>query len=123
MIRQEERIIQRLSELQLDPTLISVLCKQSELLLEMGPSSSLGCGIHPESSPVHAFAKFMFLAILPHAPDLAFSLGKKSLRLPILDNDNKDAEDKDSDRNAAAVLVMSRFPRWFTLGKRNMFYV
>ena len=112
VIRQEERIIQRLSELQLDPTLISVLCKQAELLLEMGPSSSLGCGIHPESSPVHAFSKFMFLAILPHAPDLAFTLGKKALRLPILD-DNKDPEDKE--RNAA-VMVMSRFPRWFTLG-------
>ena len=112
VIRQEEKLIQRIGEIQLDPTLISVLCRQAELLLEMGPSSSLGCGIHPESSPVHAFSKFLFLAILPHNPELAFTVGKKAIRLPILD-DNKDPEEKESN---AAALVMSRFPRWFTLG-------
>ena len=112
VIRQEERLIQRLGELQLDPTLLSVLCRQGDLLLEMGPSSSLGCGIHPESSPIHAFSKFLFLAILPHSPDLAFRVGKKALRLPILD-DYKDPEEKE---NNAAAMVMSRFPRWFTLG-------
>ena len=105
-------MINRLGELHLDSTLLSVLCRQTEMLLEMGPSSALGCGIHSESSPVHAFAKFLFLAILPHNPDLAFMVGKKSLRLPILD-DNKDPEEKESN---AAALVMSRFPRWFTLG-------
>ena len=112
VIRQEEKLIQRIGEIQLDPTLISVLCRQAELLLEMGPSSSLGCGIHPESSPVHAFSKFLFLAILPHNTELAFTVGKKAIRLPILD-DNRDPEEKESN---AAALVMSRFPRWFTLG-------
>ena len=112
VIRQEERLIQRLGELHMDSTLVSVVCRQAELLLETGPSSSLGCGIHPESSPVHAFAKFLFLTILPHMPDLAFRVGRKSLRLPILD-DNKDPEEKEGN---AAALVMSRFPRWFTLG-------
>ena len=112
VVRQEERLINRLGELHLDSTLLSVLCRQTELLLEMGPSSALGCGIHPESSPVHAFAKFLFLAILPHNADLAFLVGKKSLRLPILD-DNKDPDEKESN---AAALVMSRFPRWFTIG-------
>lgn len=112
VIRQEERLLQRLGELKLDPPLLSVLCRQANLLLEMGPSSSLGCGIHPESSPIHAFSKFVFLAILPHDEDLAFRLGKKALRLPILD-DYKDPQEKEDN---AAALVMSRFPRWFTLG-------
>ena len=112
VIRQEERLITRLGELTLDPPLMAVLCRQSRLLLEMGPSSALGCGIHPESSPVHAFSKFLFLSILPHDTDLAFKVGRKALRLPILD-DNKDPEDKTGN---AAALVLSRFPRWFTLG-------
>ena len=85
VIRQEEKLLARLGELQLDASLLAVLCRQAGLLLEAGPSSSLGQGIHPESSPVHAFAKFLFLAVLPHDPDLAFRVGRQSLRLPILD--------------------------------------
>ena len=112
VIRQEEKLITRLGELQLDPQLMAVICRQSRLLLDMGPSSALGCGIHPESSPVHAFSKFLFLSILPHDTELAFKVGRKALRLPILD-DNKDPEDKSGN---AAALVLSRFPRWFTLG-------
>ena len=111
VVRQEEKLLARLGELQLDPALLAVLCRQAALLLEAGPSSSLGDGIHPESSPVHAFAKFLFLAVLPHDIDLAFRVGRKCLRLPILD-EHKDPEDKAS----AAALVLSRFPRWFTLG-------
>ena len=113
VIRQEERLIARLGELQLDTQLMAVLCRQARLLLDMGPSSSLGCGIHPESSPVHAFSKFLFLSILPHDSELAFRVGRKALRLPILDTESKDSEDK-SDNGAA--LALSRFPRWFTLG-------
>ena len=112
VIRQEEKLITRLGELQLDPQLMAVICRQARLLLEMGPSSALGCGIHPESSPVHAFSKFLFMSILPHDTELAFKVGRKALRLPILD-DNKDPEDKSGN---AAALVLSRFPRWFTLG-------
>ena len=112
VIRQEEKLITRLGELQLDPQLMAVICRQSRLLLDVGPSSALGCGIHPESSPVHAFSKFLFLSILPHDTELAFKVGRKALRLPILD-DNKDPEDKSGN---AAALVLSRFPRWFTLG-------
>jgi hypothetical protein len=118
VIRQEERLIGRLGELQLDPSLLSVVCRQAELLLEMGPASALGCGIHPESSPVHAFAKFLFLAIVPHNPDLAFRVGRNALRLPILDDHNKDEEEKEAGGGggAAAALAINRFPRWFTLG-------
>ena len=113
VIRQEERLITRLGELQLDTQLMAVLCRQARLLLDMGPSSSLGCGIHPESSPVHAFSKFLFLSILPHDSELAFRVGRKALRLPILDTETKDSEDKSGN---AAALALSRFPRWFTLG-------
>ena len=113
VIRQEEKLITRLGELQLDSQLMSAVCRQARLLLDMGPSSALGCGIHPESSPVHAFAKFLFLSILPHDTELAFRVGRKALRLPILD-DNNDPRDKTG--NNAAALVLSRFPRWFTLG-------
>lgn len=113
VIRQEERLIARLGELQLDTQLMAVLCRQARLLLDMGPSSSLGCGIHPESSPVHAFSKFLFLSILPHDSELAFRVGRKALRLPILDTESKDSEDKSGN---AAALALSRFPRWFTLG-------
>lgn len=112
VIRQEEKLLTRLGELQLDSQLLAVLCRQAQLLLEVGPSSALGCGIHPESSPVHAFAKFLFISLLPHDLDLAFRVGRKALRLPILD-DNKDPEEKSG---GAAALVLSRFPRWFTLG-------
>lgn len=111
VVRQEERLLARLGELQLDPALLAVLCRQAALLLDAGPSSSLGDAIHPESSPVHAFAKFLFLAVLPHDAELAFRVGRKCLRLPILD-EHKDPEDK----AGAAALVLSRFPRWFTLG-------
>jgi len=112
VIRQEERLIQRLGELQLDASLNAVMCRQATLLLDMGPSSALGCGIHPESSPVHTFSKYLFLAIHPHDPNLAFRVGRKSMRLPILE-DNKDPDEKNG---SSASLVMSRFPRWFTLG-------
>ena len=43
VIRQEEKLITRLGELQLDTSLLAVLCHQAGLLLEMGPSSSMGC--------------------------------------------------------------------------------
>ena len=72
VVRQEEKIIARLSEIDRDPALLAVICRQAALLLEAGPSSALGDGIHPESSPVHAFAKFLFLAALPHDINLAF---------------------------------------------------
>ena len=115
VIRQEERLIARLGELQLDTQLMAVLCRQARLLLDMGPSSGLGCGIHPESSPVHAFSKFLFLSILPHDAELAFRVGRKALRLPILDTDSKDTEDK-AGGGAASLALTTRFPRWFTLG-------
>jgi len=111
--KQEERLLQKLQEMELDPVLVVVLRRQSLLLLESGPTSGLGSGIHPESIPMHTFAKFLFLALLPHDADLAYRIGLRAMRLPILE----DHEDVDDPVNGnVSSLVLSRYPRWFTLG-------
>lgn len=45
-----------------------------------GPFSGLGCGIHPESVPMHTFAKYLFTALLPYDSDLAYSVGLRAMR-------------------------------------------
>ena len=137
--KQEERLLQKLQEMELDPVLVVVLRRQTLLLLESGPTSGLGSGIHPESIPMHTFAKFLFLALLPHDTDLAYRVGLRAMRyvlpqlrktcqvskeisrkvnemicrLPILE----DHEDVDDPVNGnVSSLVLSRYPRWFTLG-------
>ncbi|OWK04588.1 hypothetical protein Celaphus_00002611 [Cervus elaphus hippelaphus] len=87
--RNEEQLLSRLQELQLDDELVQTLQKQCILLLEGGPFSGLGEVIHRESVPMHTFAKYLFSALLPHDPDLSYKL---------------------------ALRAMSRYPRWFTLG-------
>ena len=111
--KQEERLLQKLQEMELDTVLVAVLRKQSMMLLESGPTSGLGSGIHPESIPMHTYAKFHFLALLPHDTDLAYRVGLRAMRLPILE----DHEDVDDPVNGnVSSLVLSRYPRWFTLG-------
>lgn len=111
--KQEERLLQKLQEMELDTVLVAVLRKQSMMLLESGPTSGLGSGIHPESIPMHTYAKFLFLALLPHDTDLAYRIGLRAMRLPILE----DHEDVDDPVNGnVSSLVLSRYPRWFTLG-------
>jgi len=111
--KQEERLLQKLQEMELDAVLVVVLRRQSLLLLDSGPTSGLGSGIHPESIPMHTYAKFLFLALLPHDPDLAYRIGLRAMRLPILE----DHEDIDDPVNGnVSSLVLSRYPRWFTLG-------
>lgn len=62
---------------------------------------------------MHTFAKFLFLALLPHDTDLAYRVGLRAMRLPILE----DHEDVDDPVNGnVSSLVLSRYPRWFTLG-------
>lgn len=78
--KQEERLLQKLQEMELDPVLVAVLRRQSLLLLESGPTSGLGSGIHPESIPMHTFAKFLFLALLPHDTHLAYRVGLRAMR-------------------------------------------
>jgi len=60
--------------LEWDSLLGGALRRQAHLLMDMGPSSGLGIGIHPESIPMQTFAKFMFVALLPFDADLAFKV-------------------------------------------------
>ncbi|CAH1394075.1 unnamed protein product [Nezara viridula] len=87
--KQEDRLIAKLQEMEMDNSLVAVLRRQAIVLLEGGPSSGLGIGIHPESIPMHTFARFLFHALLNYYPDLAYEVGLRA---------------------------MSRYPRWFTLG-------
>ncbi|KAF6216446.1 hypothetical protein GE061_000788 [Apolygus lucorum] len=106
--KQEDRLIAKLQEMEMDNCLIAVLRRQAIVLLEGGPSSGLGYGIHPESIPMHTFARFMFHSLLNYYPDLAYEVGLRAMRLPILE----DQEDSDDPLTG----VLSSYPRWFTLG-------
>ncbi|KAJ1169559.1 hypothetical protein NDU88_001452 [Pleurodeles waltl] len=111
--RNEEQIIFRLQELELDPVLVQTLRKQSVLLLEGGPFSGLGEVIHRESVPMHTFAKYLFSALLPHDADLAYKLALRAMRLPVLETT---VPGDISHPHQIVSLVPSRYPRWFTLG-------
>jgi hypothetical protein len=78
--KQEERLIARLQEVELDHALVAVLRRQAIVLLEGGPTSGLGIGIPPESVPMHTFARFLFLALLNYYPDLAYEVGLRAMR-------------------------------------------
>ena len=79
-IKQEEKLIEKLQSLDMDTTLVAVLRKQAVLLLEGGPSSGLGVGIHTESVPMHTFAKYLFMTLLPYDAELAFRVGLRAMR-------------------------------------------
>ena len=83
--KQEERLIARLQRMDLDTTLVAVLRKQATLLLEGGPSSGLGVGIHTESVPMHTFSRFLFTSLLPYDPDLAYRVGLRCMRCVLSD--------------------------------------
>ncbi|CAH2310575.1 zinc finger SWIM domain-containing 5 [Pelobates cultripes] len=113
--RNEEQIIGRLQELDLDAVLVQTLRKQCILLLEGGPFSGLGEVIHRESVPMHMFAKYLFSALLPHDADLAYKLSLRAMRLPLLES-NAPSGDGSHPHHIVSV-VPSRYPRWFTLGQ------
>lgn len=113
--KQEDHLIAKLQEIDLDNSLVSVLRRQAIVLLEGGPTSGLGIGIHPESVPMHTFAKFMFLSLLNYYPDLAYEVGLRAMRLPLLE-EREDSDDPLGGGNPSSALMMSRTPRWFTLG-------
>uniref|UniRef100_A0A8C8SQ20 Zinc finger SWIM-type containing 5 n=1 Tax=Pelusios castaneus TaxID=367368 RepID=A0A8C8SQ20_9SAUR len=112
--RNEEQIIARLQELELDAALVQTLRKQCVLLLEGGPFSGLGEVIHRESVPMHTFAKYLFSALLPHDADLAYKLALRAMRLPVLET-TAPSGDVTHPHHLVSV-VPSRYPRWFTLG-------
>lgn len=110
--KQEDKLIARLQEIELDTTLVAILRKQAVLLLEGGPTSGLGLGVHTESYPMHAFAQYLFINLINYDQDLAFRVGLRAMRLPILEHED---EDLDVVNNMGPV-VFNRFPRWFILG-------
>ncbi|XP_077929341.1 zinc finger SWIM domain-containing protein 5 isoform X2 [Halichoerus grypus] len=112
--RNEEQLLSRLQELQLDDELVQTLQKQCILLLEGGPFSGLGEVIHRESVPMHTFAKYLFSALLPHDPDLSYKLALRAMRLPVLENSTSTGDS--SHPHHMVSVVPSRYPRWFTLG-------
>ncbi|GJQ79140.1 hypothetical protein Trydic_g5393 [Trypoxylus dichotomus] len=112
--KQEDRLIAKLQEIELDNSLVAVLRRQAIILLEGGPTSGLGIGIHPESVPMHTFARFLFLSLLNYYPDLAYEVGLRAMRLPLLE-EHEDSDDP-MGGNSSSPLMMSRSPRWFTLG-------
>ncbi|CAH1988576.1 unnamed protein product [Acanthoscelides obtectus] len=112
--KQEDRLIAKLQEIELDNGLVAVLRRQAIILLEGGPTSGLGIAIHPESIPMHTFARFLFLSLLNYYPDLAYEVGLRAMRLPLLE-EHEDSDDP-LGGNASSSLMMSRSPRWFTLG-------
>ncbi|XP_039591782.1 zinc finger SWIM domain-containing protein 5 [Polypterus senegalus] len=112
--RNEEQIIGRLQELDLDDILVQTLRKQCILLLEGGPFSGLGEVIHRESVPMHTFAKYLFSALLPHDADLAYKLALRAMRLQVLES-SAPSSDVTHPHHGISV-VSSRYPRWFTLG-------
>lgn len=78
--KQEARLIAKLQDVDLDSSLVHVLKKQAEGLLNGGPFSGLGIGIHKESAPMHTFAKYLFKAILPYDEDLAYQIALRAMR-------------------------------------------
>ncbi|KAM6918815.1 zinc finger SWIM domain-containing protein 5 [Xenentodon cancila] len=112
--RNEEQIVAKLQELDLDDLLIQTLRKQAVQLLEAGPFSGLGEVIHRESVPMHTFAKYLFSALLPHDADLAYKVALRAMRLPVLESSAGSGDI--SHPNHGISIVPSRYPRWFTLG-------
>uniref|UniRef100_A0A673H436 Zinc finger SWIM domain-containing protein 5-like n=1 Tax=Sinocyclocheilus rhinocerous TaxID=307959 RepID=A0A673H436_9TELE len=112
--RNEEQIVAKLQEMELDDILVQTLRKQAILLLEGGPFSGLGEVIHRESVPMHTFAKYLFTALLPHDTDLAYKLGLRAMRLPVLESTAPSGDIGHPHHGIS--IVPSRYPRWFTLG-------
>ncbi|KAL1501209.1 hypothetical protein ABEB36_006581 [Hypothenemus hampei] len=115
--KQEDRLIAKLQEIELDNSLVAVLRRQAIILLEGGPTSGLGIGIHPESIPMHTFARFLFLSLLNYYPDLAYEVGLRAMRLPLLEDGDGDGMGPTGGSNGAGPSgAAGRPPRWFTLG-------
>uniref|UniRef100_A0A8C2KYZ9 Zinc finger, SWIM-type containing 5 n=1 Tax=Cyprinus carpio TaxID=7962 RepID=A0A8C2KYZ9_CYPCA len=112
--RNEEQIVAKLQEMELDDILVQTLRKQAILLLEGGPFSGLGEVIHRESVPMHTFAKYLFTALLPHDTDLAYKLGLRAMRLQVLESTAPSGDGGHPHHGIS--IVPSRYPRWFTLG-------
>uniref|UniRef100_A0A667GM43 Zinc finger SWIM-type containing 4 n=1 Tax=Lynx canadensis TaxID=61383 RepID=A0A667GM43_LYNCA len=97
----------------LDERLVQVLRRQAGLLLEAGPFSGFGEVLFRESVPMHTCARYLFTALLPHDPDLAYRLALRAMRLPVLETAFPAGEPHP---NPLDSIMSNRFPRWFILG-------
>nr|XP_060617519.1 zinc finger SWIM domain-containing protein 6 [Anolis sagrei ordinatus] len=111
--RNEEQLISKLQEIELDDTLVKIFQKQAVFLLEAGPYSGLGEIIHRESVPMHTFAKYLFTSLLPHDAELAYKTALRAMRLLVLES-TVPSGDMSRPHHIASV-VPNRYPRWFTL--------
>ena len=82
--KQEDRLIAKLQELDMDTNLVGVLRRQAIVLLDGGPTSGLGLGVHRDSIPMHTFSRFLFVALLDYYPDLAYEVGLRAMRFVYL---------------------------------------
>ncbi|XP_044029155.1 zinc finger SWIM domain-containing protein 6 [Siniperca chuatsi] len=111
--RNEEQLLAKLQEVDLDDTLVKIFRKQAVFLLEAGPYSGLGELLYRESVPMHTFAKYLFTSLLPHDAELAYKIALRAMRLPVLEST---APSGDLSRPHHIVSVVpNRLPRWFTL--------
>ncbi|XP_074021479.1 zinc finger SWIM domain-containing protein 6-like isoform X3 [Numenius arquata] len=111
--RNEEQLISKLQEIELDDTLVKIFREQAVFLLEAGPYSGLGEVIHRESVPMHTFAKYLFTSLLPHDAELAYKTALRAMRLLVLES-TAPLGDMSRPHHIASV-VPNRYPRWFTL--------
>ncbi|KAL0965767.1 hypothetical protein UPYG_G00285460 [Umbra pygmaea] len=111
--RNEEQLLAKLQEVELDDALVKIFRKQAVFLLEAGPYSGLGELLYRESVPMHTFAKYLFTSLLPHDAPLAYKIALRAMRLPVLESS---APSGDLSRPHHIVSVVpNRYPRWFTL--------
>lgn len=113
--KQQDQLIQRLRSIDLDSVLVGILRKLSVQLLDGGPTSGLGEMIHPESVPMHTLARFLFASLLNQHSDLAFEIGLRAMRFPILENINEGASVNGIELQHNN-FMHSPYPRWWTLG-------
>ncbi|KAJ0062083.1 hypothetical protein NL108_015364 [Boleophthalmus pectinirostris] len=78
--RNEEQLLAKLQEVELDDSLVKIFRKQAVFLLEAGPYSGLGEIVHRESVPMHTFARYLFTSLLPHDAELAYKLALRAMR-------------------------------------------
>ncbi|XP_077378074.1 zinc finger SWIM domain-containing protein 6-like isoform X1 [Festucalex cinctus] len=111
--RNEEQLLAKLQEVELDESLVKIFRKEAVFLLEAGPYSGLGEIVHRESVPMHTFARYLFTSLLPHDAELAYKIALRAMRLPVLEST---ASSGDLSRPHHIVSVVpNRYPRWFTL--------
>lgn len=133
--KQQDQLIARLRHVDLDQLLVEVLKQLTIQMLDGGPSSGLGklidwitcsqsilqlisvlgMSIHPESVPMHTLARFLFASLLNQHLDLAFQVGLRAMRLPVLEESNESAMDnniQNSNNYQRDGFILSRYPRF-----------